>query len=239
MKTGNLTQLTRKLTVITSIIGATAFFGVPAIAQTTTETQTPGANDTTTPPATSPSPVPTNEAVPPATQQQAPGSTTGAASGNIVEVASTSGSFNTLAQAVEAAGLANTLADGSYTIFAPTDQAFQTSLPEGAVPFLLQPENRDLLRQVLTYHVVPREVTANQLRTGSVKTLGGGVAVRVTPERVVVNDASVVQSNIEAENGVIHAVNRVLLPTQLRQTIASRLESQPQNQTPQQNQAPQ
>ncbi|ARV58719.1 fasciclin [Nostocales cyanobacterium HT-58-2] len=221
MQIGNLTQLTTKLALVTGIVGASAFFGVGAIAQsaspfesiaqTTTETQSPAATPT--------SPAPAN--------------TTGAATGNIVEVASASGSFNTLTQAVEAAGLANTLSSGSYTIFAPTDQAFSNSLPAGAVEFLLKPENKNLLRQVLSYHVVPGEVTSKELTNGSVKTLSGAVAIRVTPERVVVNDASVVQPNIQAKNGVIHAVNRVLLPEQLRQTIASKLATQQQSQAPQ------
>ncbi|MBV6623179.1 MAG: fasciclin domain-containing protein [Rivularia sp. (in: Bacteria)] len=145
---------------------------------------------------------------------------------NLVEVAVASESFDTLVKAVQAAGLADTLASGSYTVFAPTDQAFEQSLPEGAVEFLLKPENKDLLRQVLSYHVTSGRVTANQLQTGTVDMLYGGVAVNVTPQRVIVNNASVTNANIAASNGVIHAVNRVLLPQQLRQTIASKLAMQ-------------
>ncbi|MUG93987.1 fasciclin domain-containing protein [Scytonema sp. UIC 10036] len=233
MKTGYLNQYARKLAAIAGIISVTTFFGVPAIAQG--QTTTPN-NSTSQPGATPPSSVPSDDPVPPASGTKYPGSPTGAsgaASGNLVELASTNQSFSTLAQAVEAAGLANTLASGKYTVFAPTDEAFNNSLPQGAVEFLLKPENRTLLRQVLTYHVVPGEVTSNKLSTGSVNTLGGGVAVRVTPERVVVNDGSVIQPDIRAKNGVIHAVNRVLLPEQLRQTIASRLETQQQSQAPQ------
>ncbi|KYC43530.1 fasciclin [Scytonema hofmannii PCC 7110] len=227
MKTGYLNRCARKLTAIAGIIGVTTFFGVPAIAQG--QTITPD----------NASPVPMDNSVPPTRGSQYPQSgsgtpgTNGATSGNLVELASTNQSFSTLAQAVEAAGLSNTLASGDYTVFAPTDEAFNNSLPQGAVEFLLRPENRTLLRQVLTYHVVPGEVTSNELATGSVTTLGGGVAVRVTPERVIVNDGSVVQPDIRANNGVIHAVNRVLLPQQLRQTIASRLETQQPNQAPQ------
>lgn len=223
MKTGYLTQLTKKLAVVTGVLGVSAFFGVSAMAQTST----PG-NTNQPPAATSPSPVPADDATPPANRTQSP-NTTGAASGNLVQLASSSGSFSTLAQAVQAAGLGDTLSSGTYTIFAPTDQAFANSLPAGAVEFLLKPENQELLQQVLTYHVIPGEVTSNELRTGSVKTLGGGVAVRVTPQRVIVNNASVVQPNIQASNGVIHAVNRVLLPESLRQTIASRLAATQQN----------
>ncbi|MDY6902314.1 MAG: fasciclin domain-containing protein [Cyanobacteriota bacterium] len=145
---------------------------------------------------------------------------------NLVEVAVGSDSFDTLVKAVQAAGLADTLASGSYTVFAPTDQAFEQSLPQGALEFLLKPENKDLLRQVLSYHVVQGKVTSNQLTTGTVDTLYGGVAVRVTPQRVIVNNASVTNANIAASNGVIHAVNRVLLPQQLRQKIASKLAMQ-------------
>ncbi|MBW4633707.1 MAG: hypothetical protein KME30_17960 [Iphinoe sp. HA4291-MV1] len=85
MKTGDLTQLTRKLAVFTGIIGASTFFCIPVMAQITLETQSPAAGDTTQPPAaTTPSPVPTDNAVPPATRQQTPAGTAGAASGNIV-----------------------------------------------------------------------------------------------------------------------------------------------------------
>mgnify|MGYP001794104928 CR=1 FL=1 len=145
---------------------------------------------------------------------------------NLVEVAVGSDSFDTLVKAVQAAGLVDTLASGSYTVFAPTDQAFEQSLPNGALEFLLKPENKHLLRQVLSYHVVQGKVTSNQLSTGTVDTLNGGVAVRVTPQRVIVNNASVTNANIGASNGVIHAVNRVLLPQQLRQRIASELAMQ-------------
>lgn len=145
---------------------------------------------------------------------------------NIVEVAVASDSFNTLVKAVQAAGLADTLASGSYTVFAPTDAAFAQSLPEGSVEFLLKPENKDLLRQVLSYHVTSGKVTSNQLQTGTVNMLYGGVAVRVTPGKVIVNNASVTNANIAASNGVIHAVNRVLLPQQIRQQIAAKLAMQ-------------
>lgn len=142
---------------------------------------------------------------------------------SIVDVASGSDSFNTLVQAVQAAGLTDTLAgEGPYTVFAPTDEAF-AQLPDGALEYLLQPENQDLLAQVLTYHVVEGSVTSDQLSTGGVDTLGGGIAVAVRDTGIVVNNASVVNANIQASNGVIHAVNRVLLPETLQQQLASRL----------------
>lgn len=137
------------------------------------------------------------------------------------QAAGSTDSFDTLAQAVQAAGLSNALNSGeAYTIFAPTDAAF-AELPQGTLQALLQPQNRGLLRQVLSYHVVPGRVTSSQLSTGPVETLGGGIAVRVTPERVIVNNGSVVRANIPAANGVVHVVNRVLLPSELRQQLAN------------------
>ncbi|ACK71274.1 beta-Ig-H3/fasciclin [Gloeothece citriformis PCC 7424] len=145
---------------------------------------------------------------------------------NIVQVASNSESFNTLVRAAQEAGLEDTLANqGPYTLFAPTEEAFN-ELPDGAVDYLLQPENRDLLRQVLTYHVVPGSITANQLSTGTVDALGGGLAVRVTDDRVIVNNASVINPNIQASNGVIHGINRVLMPASLRNQIINAVNAQ-------------
>jgi uncharacterized surface protein with fasciclin (FAS1) repeats len=156
---------------------------------------------------------------------ETPAETNNSAGENLVELAKTSGFFGTLAQAVEAAGLTDTLSQGNYTLFAPTDEAFSASLPSGTLEFLLKPENKNLLREVLQYHVVQGEVSVNELKSGRMKTLGGSVSLRVTPEKVVVNNASITQPNIKASNGVIHAVNRVLLPRPLRDLIASRLSS--------------
>jgi uncharacterized surface protein with fasciclin (FAS1) repeats len=141
---------------------------------------------------------------------------------DLLRQASSSGSFSTLARAVQAAGVANAIPQtgGQFTIFAPTDEAF-AALPDGTLEKLLQPENQALLRQVLAYHVVPGTVTSQQLQTGVVDSLGGGLAVRVSDDRIVVNDASVIQPDIQASNGVIHVVNRVLLPEELRQQLTS------------------
>lgn len=164
----------------------------------------------------------TGDMMTPTTEQQAdPAGDTSSMS--IVEVASGSDSFNTLVQAVQAAGLRDTLSgEGPYTVFAPTDDAF-AQLPDGALEYLLQPENQDLLAQVLTYHVVEGSVTSDQLSTGGVETLGGGIAIAVLDSGIVVNNASVVTPDIQASNGVIHAVNRVLLPETLQQQLASSL----------------
>lgn len=145
--------------------------------------------------------------------------------GNLVEVAGTNGSFKTLISAVQAAGLSDSLASGGpFTIFAPTDEAF-AALPAGVLNALLLPENRDLLTQVLAYHVVPGAVTSDELTTGGVETLNGGLAVRVEPDQVVVNDASVVTADVAASNGVIHAINRVLIPDGLVEELQSRTAS--------------
>lgn len=144
--------------------------------------------------------------------------------GNIVEVASGNDSFKTLVQAVQAAGLADTLSDSSasYTVFAPTDEAFN-QLPEGALDYLLKPENKEVLQRVLSYHVVPKSLNSSEIMGGEIVTLNGGLATGVTDGRVIINNASVINPNIEASNGVIHAVNRVLLPEDLQSTLASEL----------------
>ncbi|MGF1496558.1 MAG: fasciclin domain-containing protein [Elainellaceae cyanobacterium] len=143
----------------------------------------------------------------------------------IVDVAAGSDDFDTLVQAVQTAGLADTLSgEGPFTVFAPTDAAF-AELPDGALEALLEPENRDLLQDILTYHVAPGELTSDELETGAVDTLNGGVAVRVSPDGVVVNDASVVNPDIQASNGVIHAINRVLIPPQTRAELTRRLQA--------------
>lgn len=145
--------------------------------------------------------------------------------GTIVDVAADNDNFDTLVQAVQTAGLADTLSsEGPFTVFAPTDEAFE-ELPDGALEALLEPENRDLLTDILTYHVVPGEVTSDELETGGVDTLNGGLAVRVEPDQVIVNDASVVTADVPASNGVIHAINRVLIPPATRAELVRRLQA--------------
>lgn len=131
----------------------------------------------------------------------------------IVEIAAGNSSFSTLVKAVQAAGLAETLSGkGLFTVFAPTDRAF-AALPKGTLEKLLKPENRNLLRKVLTYHVVSGDLMARNLRSGRVTTVEGNrVAVRVRHGRVRVNNANVITADIDAKNGVIHAIDRVLLP---------------------------
>jgi transforming growth factor-beta-induced protein len=136
--------------------------------------------------------------------------------GTVVEIAAGNSSFSTLVTAVKAAGLAETLSGkGPFTVFAPTNEAF-AALPKGTLEKLLKPENRDLLRKVLTYHVVSGDLMAQDLRSGNVTTVAGStVAVKVQNGKVSVNNANVVQADVDAKNGVIHVIDKVLLPPDL------------------------
>lgn len=134
---------------------------------------------------------------------------------DIVDTAVAAGSFNTLVAAVQAAGLVDTLkGPGPFTVFAPTDAAF-AALPAGTVENLLRPENIDTLRAVLTYHVVPGKVTSDQL-AGQVLSVGTvqGQSVTVNGNAGVSVDNAVVQTpDILTSNGVIHAIDTVLIPS--------------------------
>lgn len=143
----------------------------------------------------------------------------------LLQQASGAGQFKTLAAAIKAAGVGNAIGKGQkVTIFAPTDAAF-AALPAGAVEELVKPANRALLARILAYHVVAGEVTSKQLKSGSLRTLGGGVSVNVSASRVIVNDASVVQADLLASNGVIHAVNRILMPREIRSQLGLLLQN--------------
>lgn len=136
----------------------------------------------------------------------------------IVDVAANSEEFSTLAQAIEAADLTEALsASGPITLFAPTDEAFE-ALPEGTLDELLLPENQDLLRQVLTYHVVEEEVASAEATSGEVPTAAGSpltVDVDESTGDVMVNEAMVVDPDIQASNGIIHGIDQVMLPPDL------------------------
>lgn len=138
-----------------------------------------------------------------------------AAEANIVETAKEAGTFNTLLAAAEAAGLAETLADGGpFTVFAPTDDAF-AALPEGTVDELLLPENKDKLVEILQYHVVEGETMSDALAgtTTTVTALNGGeLEIDGTGDGVTVNGAAVTTADVDASNGVIHVVDEVLMP---------------------------
>jgi len=130
---------------------------------------------------------------------------------NIVEVAASAGTFNTLLAAAKAAGLAETLAGpGPFTVFAPTDEAF-AALPAGTVDALLKDPVR--LKSILLYHVVSGTVMAKDVAgLTSAKTLEGGTLTINTTNGVMINDATVTKADVVASNGVIHVINKVLLP---------------------------
>ena len=135
-----------------------------------------------------------------------------ATAGNIVEVASANNDFSTLVTAVSAAGLAETLQGaGPFTVFAPTNEAF-AALPPGVLDKLLLPENKDVLAKVLTYHVVPGQVMAADVTDGDVPTVEGQTVALSTADGVTVNGAKVIQADVETSNGVIHAIDAVILP---------------------------
>ena len=133
---------------------------------------------------------------------------------DIVDTAVSAGQFNTLVAAVEAADLVNTLkGDGPFTVFAPTDEAF-AALPEGTVENLLKPENKDQLIAVLTYHVVPGKIMSSDIAgtaTMVESVQGSELDVNAT-DGVTVDGATVVTADIETDNGVIHVIDRVVLP---------------------------
>lgn len=134
--------------------------------------------------------------------------------GNIVQTAVAAGSFKTLAKALEAADLVGTLSGpGPFTVFAPTDEAF-AKLPAGTLESLLKPENREKLRRVLTYHVVPgRVLAADVVKRSSAKAASGDtIAIAVQDGVVRVDQARVVKTDIAASNGVIHVIDAVILP---------------------------
>ena len=142
-------------------------------------------------------------------------STTGstAQSQTIVATAIANGSFDTLVAAVKAAGLVDTLnAAGPYTVFAPTDEAF-TALPAGVLDKLLLPKNKAVLAKILTYHVVAGSVPASAVRTGPAPSVeGSSLNLTASDGKVTVNGANVVQADVATSNGVIHVIDKVLLP---------------------------
>ncbi len=133
----------------------------------------------------------------------------------IVDTAKDAGQFETLLQAVEAAGLVETLnGDGPFTIFAPTDDAF-AQLPEGKLDELLKPENKEELVEVLTFHIVPEKMMAEDI-AGKMTELesvqGGMIEIDSAGRMTKIEQAAMIQPDIEASNGVIHVIDQVILP---------------------------
>jgi transforming growth factor-beta-induced protein len=142
---------------------------------------------------------------------------------DIVEVAVAAGNFKTLASALEAAGLVETLkGEGPFTVFAPTDEAF-AKLDKKLLDDLLKPENKDTLVAILTYHVVPGKVTAaDVVKLNKAKTVQGEeITIKVEGDTVMVNDAKVTQTDIAARNGVIHVIDTVILPPTVAEKLAA------------------
>ncbi|RUT00345.1 hypothetical protein DSM106972_074730 [Dulcicalothrix desertica PCC 7102] len=189
---------------------------------TTDNTTTPSAVETANPNISPVAEIPTVTATPTetVTVTASPTPTTGATGsqnlGQLAQAASSQGQFTILTKAVKAAGLEQNLGgQGPYTVFAPTDAAFN-ALPTGTVDNLLKPANKQKLVQLLGYHVVPGRVTSSQLKSGNVNTVEGQSLKVSVDTGVTVNGAKVVQADIPASNGVVHVVDKVLLPANFK-----------------------
>lgn len=142
---------------------------------------------------------------------------------DIVELAVETEELSTLVTAVKAAGLVETLqSDGPFTVFAPTNAAFE-ALPEGVLEMLLKPENKDQLTAVLTYHVIGSEVMSGDLKDGmKAKTVeGSDVTIDISYGTVVVDNAKVAIADIKASNGVVHVIDTVILPPSIKEALAA------------------
>jgi uncharacterized surface protein with fasciclin (FAS1) repeats len=205
MKNQNLPSWMKQLTGFAGVIGASALIGFPAWAHINSNTRVANATQTQQVAGnvkTAASPAPTGASPAPT-----------AAGKDIVAIASGDAQFKTLTKALGSAGLVTTLqGKGPFTVFAPTDAAF-AALPKGTVEKLLQPENKALLTQILTYHVVPGSVLSTSLKSGDVKSVEGrSLKVAVSTGKVTVGGANVVKADIKASNGVIHVIDKVLMP---------------------------
>ena len=202
MKNQNLPSCMKQLTGFAGVIGASALIGFPAWAHINSNTSVANATQTqqvagNVKTAASPAPM--------------------AAGKDIVALASGNGQFKTLTKALGAAGLVTTLqGKGPFTVFAPTDAAF-AALPKGTVENLLKPANKAKLTKILTYHVVPGSVLSTSLKSGDVKSVeGSSLKVAVSPGKVTVGGANVVKADMKASNGVIHEIDKVLMPPDVK-----------------------
>jgi uncharacterized surface protein with fasciclin (FAS1) repeats len=155
-------------------------------------------------------------------QQQAE-QATDTAQADIVDTAVSAGSFKTLVAAVKAAGLVDTLkGKGPYTVLAPTDDAFK-KLPKGTVESLLKEENREKLKQILTYHVIPGNVKSTDVvkLKEAASAMGEKIKITVKDDKVLFNDSGLVKADIGCSNGVIHVIDTVLIPGQNNGTETS------------------
>lgn len=134
---------------------------------------------------------------------------------NLIVLANDNGSFKTLVKALTAAGLIDTLqGEGPFTIFAPTDAAF-AKLPQDALQDLLKPEHKEVLIKVLTYHVVSGKVLSSDLKSGKVKSLQGDPIPVKVDNGIQVDEATVTKADIEGSNGVIHQIDKLMIPPSL------------------------
>ncbi|MBD1827930.1 fasciclin domain-containing protein [Microcoleus vaginatus GB1-A2] len=226
MKNQNLPSWMKQLTGFAGVIGASALIGFPAWAHITSNTNVANATQTSQVAGkvkTAASPAPTGATQAPTGASPAPTRTSPAPTGaspaptsaakDIVAIASGDPQFKTLTKALGAADLVATLQrKGPFTVFAPTDAAF-AALPEGTVENLLKPENKAQLTKILAYHVVPGSVVSTSLKSGDVKSVeGSALNVAVNAGKVTVSGANVVKADIKASNGVIHVIDKVLMP---------------------------
>ncbi|MEM9219438.1 MAG: fasciclin domain-containing protein [Cyanobacteria bacterium P01_F01_bin.150] len=132
----------------------------------------------------------------------------------IVDVATSSETFTTLVSALSETELVDVLqGDGPFTVFAPTDEAFE-ALPAGTLEALMAPENREVLVSLLAYHVVPAELSVEQLETGALDSVQGAPLQVEVGDEVTVNGVTIIEDEIPASNGVIHTIDQVILPPQ-------------------------
>ena len=131
----------------------------------------------------------------------------------LAEIATNRISFTTLATALDAADLVDVLnSTGPFTVFAPTDEAFE-ALPPEAIEALLLPENKEALIELLTYHVVPGVFLSSDLETGEVVTVEGSTVAIEIGDTITVNSAQIIDTDVVASNGVIHTIDRVIIPS--------------------------
>jgi uncharacterized surface protein with fasciclin (FAS1) repeats len=199
---------------LSNIIGVSSMLALSACAQPATETPITNASPVTeTPIATAPPATLTPTA--PTITPSPTGTTASRNLGELAQSAASQGQFKTLTRAVQAAGLTEQLsAQGPYTVFAPTDAAF-AALPKGTLDNLLKPANKQQLVRLLAYHVLPGQITSSQLTPGQVQTVEGTpVTVKVDRAKntITINNARVTQADIPASNGIVHVVDKVILP---------------------------
>jgi uncharacterized surface protein with fasciclin (FAS1) repeats len=205
-------QKTIAATLGAAVVSTGLFVAISSHAQSGTPGTTTTPNPTATPSTTTPNGG-GSMTKPATTPGTTPASAPAASGKTIVTIAAGNKNFKTLVKALKAADLVETLSgEGPYTVFAPTDAAF-AKLPKATLTNLLKPANKAQLKKVLTYHVVSGAVTSKMLKSGAVATVeGSSVNVKVKGKNVTVNNAKVIIADVKASNGVIHAIDTVLIP---------------------------